>query len=120
MRQLVVVPHLNISGMKYLLLFLMDPTHFWQSRCSQGTVEADKHHIEEIFYKSSPLKGFRDATPRSFEAPHWLQINQSQPGQRENNQSQPGRRESNQSQSEVNQDQVGSQAGVVDQVYQRR
>ena len=88
----------------------MDPTHFWQSRCSQGTVEADKHHIEEIFYKSSPLEGFRDATPRSFETPHWLQINQSQPGQRENNQSQ----------SEVNQDQVGSQAGVVDQVYQRK
>ena len=88
----------------------MDPTHFWQSRCSQGTVEADKHDIEEMFFKSSPLDGFRDATPRSFEAPHWLQINQSQPGQRENNQSQ----------GVVNQDQVGSQAGVVDRVHQGR
>ena len=63
--------------MKYLLLFFLDPTHFWDSRWARGPVDAKDLEIRERnIYRGTPLEGFQDATPRSV-APNQNNQNQS-------------------------------------------
>ena len=100
-------PPASLARMKYLLLILLDPTHFWDTRWGRGPVDAKELASgERNIYRGTPLEGFQDATPRSV-APPTNQTNQNQSNL----------------DSQVNQGNFGFQSyqgNHVNQEYQRR